>query len=259
MSTHQKERRLHPQWASPMRKQNFQSGKVDSNVVHVDGIAILVPRSRKDRGPGMDHHRNAILLGNAVDGFKLLHTVQIIIRVQQLVWWMYFDHANAKAHDLLHVSLNVGGMARMHTATGNQPFRLLLHILSDEVVHRRREANHLGRHVVDEHRTINANLVQVPKKLLRRAAELDHFVEVGPLLFHGRQRRRVEHLDWLDVHVAVGDHRSSAYRECGGSHQRTLWWMSPGVSKAGNSSRAGTRSGDLMRIKGGLPRLHACY
>src|SRR3954467_13711123 len=122
---------------------------------------------------------------------------------------MNLDHANAQPHDLLHVTLGVGSMPRMHAAARNQPLGIFLHIVGDKCVDGRSESNQLRRDIIDEHRAIDADLVQMLEKLLRRAAELDHLIEVGALLLHGSQRRRFEHLNRLNVNVAIGDHRAA--------------------------------------------------
>src|SRR4051812_9086175 len=124
---------------------------------------------------------------------------------------MNLDHANAQPHDLLHVTLGVGSMPRMHAAARNQPLGIFLHIVGDKCVDGRSESNQLRRDIIDEHRAIDADLVQMLEKLLRRAAELDHLIEVGALPLHGSQRRRFEHLNRLNVNVAVGDHWQSEY------------------------------------------------
>ena len=48
MTPHQEECGLHPERASAVRQQDLQLRKVHGYVVHVDGIAILVPRSGKN-------------------------------------------------------------------------------------------------------------------------------------------------------------------------------------------------------------------
>jgi hypothetical protein len=69
------------------------------------------------------------------------------------------------------------------------------------------KADHLRRHVVDQHRPIDPDLIQMLEKRLRRAAVLRNPVEVLARFLHQRQRFRLEQFDRLDVNVAVGDHK----------------------------------------------------
>src|SRR5690242_15575454 len=103
-------------------------------------------------------------------------------------------------------------MPRMNAAAGDQTLRIFPYIFGNEVVHLRREADHFRRDVVYEGGAIDADLVQVQKKLLRRAAEFDHLIEIRTLLLHRSKSFRLEHLDGLDVNVAVGDHRERSTR-----------------------------------------------
>ena len=81
-------------------------------------------------------------------------------------------------HDLLHVGQHVLRVPRMHAAARNQPLRIFLHVVRDPLVDLGREADHFGRDIVDEHRAIDADLVQVLEKRLRRLAEPLDLVEV---------------------------------------------------------------------------------
>ena len=56
----------------------------------------------------------------------------------------------------------------MDAAARNQPLRIFLNVVSDELIHRRREADDFRRHVVDEHSAINSDLIKVIQKGFRR-------------------------------------------------------------------------------------------
>jgi len=45
---------VHPQRPASVRQQNFQLGKIDGNIVDVDGIAIFIARAGKNRCAGMN-------------------------------------------------------------------------------------------------------------------------------------------------------------------------------------------------------------
>src|SRR5207302_2345943 len=60
------------------------------------------------------------------------------------------------------------------------------------------------------------------QKFFRRAAELDHLPIVGALALHRLQRRRLEHLHRLDVHVAVSD-LHLAFRITSRAQRGILW------------------------------------
>ena len=91
---------------------------------------------------------------------------------------------------------------------GIEPLRIFLYVLGDELVDRGGETDHLGRNVVDQHGTIDADPVKVPEKRLGRAAVFGDLVEVLARLLHQRKRLRLEQLHRLDVDVAVGDHEA---------------------------------------------------
>src|SRR5690242_15647094 len=102
----------------------------------------------------------------------------VVVGIEQLVGRMNFNQTNAQAHDLLHVSKNIGRVARMQAAAGDQPARVGLDVLSDEIVHAGCEADNLRGDVVDEHGTINAAVVKVFQEGLGGATKLDNLVEV---------------------------------------------------------------------------------
>ena len=135
MAADKKKRRLHPQRPASVRQQDFQLGKVDGNIVDVDGIAIFIARAGKNRCPGMKHHRDAVGLSGAVDDLQFVHSCQISVGKQKLVRGMDFDHTDAQPQELFHVSHDVGSMARVQTAAGNQPLRILFRVIGDELIH----------------------------------------------------------------------------------------------------------------------------
>ena len=52
----------------------------------------------------------------------------------------------------------------MHAAHRDQPLGIFLHVIGDELVDRRGEADHFGRDIVDQHRAIDADGVQMLQK-----------------------------------------------------------------------------------------------
>jgi hypothetical protein len=115
------------------------------------------------------------------------------------------DHSNAQPEQLLYVSQDVGGVPGMQAAAGKQPLGVCFDVVDDELIHARGEADDLGRDVVDEHRPLHSRMVEVLKESFRGSAELDDLIKVRPVLLHEFQRVRLEHLNRLDVDVAVGD------------------------------------------------------
>src|SRR5437879_1753995 len=124
---------------------------------------------------------------------------------------MNLDHANGEFHNMFHVMSGILRVPRMHAATRNKSLRILLHVVSDKLIDIRRESDHFWRHVVDKNSPFHADLIQMVKELLRRAAKFNDVIEIRTLLFHGGKSCWLEHLDRLNVNVAVGDHRESGY------------------------------------------------
>ena len=118
---------------------------------------------------------------------------------------MNLDHPDAQPQNLLHVRHYVGRMPRMQTPAGDQPLRICLNIIGHELIHAMGKANHLRGNIVDEHRSVDAANVKVVQEYLGRTAKFNNLIEVRPLLFHQLQRLGLEHLDGLDVYVAVGN------------------------------------------------------
>src|ERR1035438_4016760 len=97
---------------------------------------------------------------------------------------MNLDHANPQPQDQLHVGENVGGVAWMQAAAGKQPLGIFLNVVRNELIDTVGEANHFGRHVVDQHCTVNSTGVQIRQKCLGGVAEFDDLLKVWALLFH---------------------------------------------------------------------------
>src|SRR5258707_11791162 len=112
-------------------------------------------------------------------------------------------------------------MSRMQAATGEQPLRILLYIVSDELIHAVREADDFWSHIVNEHGAVDAAGVQVVQKLLRRTAEFHNLLEVLAPLLHQLQRMGFEHLHWLDMNVAIRDH--SMWLNCSPPPKPPAW------------------------------------
>ncbi len=72
----------------------------------------------------------------------------------------------------------------MQAATGEQPSGILFHVVCDELVYTVGKTNHLRRNVIDEHRAIDARIIQMFEKGFWRVAELGNLFKVRPLLFH---------------------------------------------------------------------------
>src|SRR3984893_8065141 len=123
------------------------------------------------------------------------------------MWRMNFDYADAEPQNLLGVGHDVGGVPRMQAAAEQQSLGIRLYIVGNELGHPVGEANHFGCNVVDQGCTVDAAGVEVLQECLGRATEFRNLIEVGPLPFHQFQRLGLEHLDRLDVDVAVGDHQ----------------------------------------------------
>ena len=141
-----------------MRHQNFQPGKIDGHIVQINRVAKLVPRRRKDRRPGMDHHRNSIGLCCAINRLQFFHAVQVIIGIKQLVRRMDLDQPDAQAHELVHFFLDIQRVPRMHAAARKLPLRIFLAIIRHPRIHFMRESHCLRSNVINEHRALNRQL-----------------------------------------------------------------------------------------------------
>src|SRR5256884_9479621 len=121
------------------------------------------------------------------------------------MWRMNFNHADTEPQKLFRVGHHVRSVPRMQSATGEQPSGILFHVVCDELVYTVGKTNHLRRNVIDEHRAIDARIVQMFQKGFRRPAEFSDLLKVRSVLLHELQRVGLEHFDRLDVDVAVGD------------------------------------------------------
>ncbi len=100
-----------------MRHEYLQLGEIHSHIIQKNRIAILVPCRRKDRCPGMNHHRNAIGLRPTINNFQLFHAIQVIVGIEQLMRRMDLDQPYTQAHKLVHLCLHIRRVPRMHAAT----------------------------------------------------------------------------------------------------------------------------------------------
>src|SRR5580692_13166638 len=103
MAAEQEERGVHPQRASAVREQNFHLRKIDGYIVNINGIAIAVAGSVKDRRAGMEHDRNSVRFSSAIDHFQFSYAILIAIGKQKLVGRMNFDHADFEPQKVLDV------------------------------------------------------------------------------------------------------------------------------------------------------------
>ena len=97
----------------------------------------------------------------AIDDFEFFHPVVVIIGKQELVGRMNLDHPNAHAQDGIHVSLHVGTMARMHSATRNKPLRIFLAIIDRPLIDFAGQAHDLRSNIVNEHGPVHSNRIEV--------------------------------------------------------------------------------------------------
>ena len=206
MAAEEEKRGVHPERSAAVGEQDSELGKINGHVVDVNGVAVFVAGSGENRGSGVKHDGDAIGLSGAIDDFEFVHAAEVIVRKKQLMRGMDLDHSNAEAEKLLDIGHDVRSVARMQAAAGDQPLRIFLGVVGDELIDTTREADDFGRDVVDEHRAIDAGFVEVLKKGLRRAAEFDDLIVIRALLLHQFKCFGLEHLDRLDMDVAVGDH-----------------------------------------------------
>ena len=79
MAAQKKEGCLHPDRTSAVGHQQFEPGKIHCHVIQEQRIAKTVAGAGKYGRPGVHHHRNALLLGHAVNSGQLFYAVYIII------------------------------------------------------------------------------------------------------------------------------------------------------------------------------------
>jgi len=61
----------------------------------------------------------------------------------------------------------------MQAPAGQQALRIFFHVIGHKLIDAAGESDHLGRHVIDEHRSIDSTGIQELEKRFRRAAKLD--------------------------------------------------------------------------------------
>jgi hypothetical protein len=97
----------------------------------------------------------------------------------------------------------------METAAGKQAMRILFGIPGDKLIDRGCESNYLWGNIVDQCSSINTRIIQVIEKCHRGPAEFADLLEVGSPFFYQFKGVRLEHLERLNVNMAVSDHPSS--------------------------------------------------
>src|SRR5262249_59615714 len=158
---------MHPQRPPTVRQQDLELWKIDCDVVDINGITIFIARAGEDRCAGVKHHGNSIRLGSAINDFQFLNAAEVVIGVEQLVGRMNFDHANPESENLLYVGQDIGRVPRVQTTAGDQSSGTLLHVVGDELIDTRSEADYLGSNIVNEHGTIDARFIQMFQKSAR--------------------------------------------------------------------------------------------
>src|SRR5262249_24483838 len=151
MAANQKEYSLHPKRASTVRQQNFQLRKINRDIVNVNWIAVLVARAGKDRSSSMKHDWDAVAFGCAVDDLEFFNPSEVVVGIEELVRRVNLYHTDAQPYKLLHVRHDVCRVPRLEAAAGKQAFRVFLHVVRDELIHARCEADHFRCYVIDKH------------------------------------------------------------------------------------------------------------
>jgi len=80
-----------------------------------------------------------------------------------------------------------------------------LPVIRHPLIHFMREAHGFRGNVIDKHGAVDADGVQVFQQRFRRMAVLQDVVIVAARLLHDLKRPGLEHLDGLNVDVAVSD------------------------------------------------------
>src|SRR5262249_648866 len=176
------------------------------------GVAVFIPRTGKDGGSGMEHDGDAVCFRGAIDNFQFLDPAQIVVRKQQLMRRMNFDHTDSEAEQLLYVGKNVRCVARMKAGARNQARGVFFRVIGHELIHFGSEPDHFGSYIIDENSPFDTRSIKMLQKNFRRTAKLRDLIEILPLPFHQFQRVRLKEFEWLDVDVAIGDQSSSIWR-----------------------------------------------
>jgi hypothetical protein len=117
------------------------------------------------------------------------------------------DHAQAEAQDVGDVRHDVGGVAGMKAAAGDQAFGIVAGVVGDELVDFGTESDDFGSDIVDEGGAVDSAAVEIIEEGLGRAAIFFDVAQVGAVALNEFERLRFEARDRIDVDVAVGDQR----------------------------------------------------
>jgi hypothetical protein len=94
----------------------------------------------------------------------------------------------------------------MQGTAGQQAFRIGLAVVGYPGVNFGGKADHIGSDIINENGPADSGAIQVPQKFLGRAAAGGHLIECRPLRLHELQRCRLEHLQGLDMNMAISNH-----------------------------------------------------
>jgi hypothetical protein len=96
-------------------------------------------------------------------------------------------------------------MPGMKASTRDQTHGICFGVVGHPLVDCRTETDYFRRHVIDQDGPVHSGSVQILKKSFGRMTEFGDLIEIRPFSFYKLQGRRLEHLQRLDVDVAVGD------------------------------------------------------
>lgn len=159
----------------------------------------------------MEHDRDAVGFGGAIDDFEFFDAVNVVVRVEELVRRMNFDHADAEAEDVLDIGENVFGVAGMDGAAGDEAAGIGFDVVCDELIDGRAEAHDFRGNVVDEGGALDSATIEVFEEGAGGAGIGFDLGEVGTLRLHEREGGGGKHFVGLDVNVAVGDQGRSRF------------------------------------------------
>ena len=150
MTSQDEKRFLHVQRASAVRHDELEIGKIDGDVVELQRIPVLRARPGKDRGAGVNHHRQAALFAPPVNLGERRETVGIGVGGKRLMGRVDLEQPDAEIDQAVDVAAGVLREARVHTAVGNQPLRVRARVARREGVRRIIEAHDVGTGVIHE-------------------------------------------------------------------------------------------------------------
>jgi hypothetical protein len=153
----------------------------------------------------MDHHRNPVRLRRAINCLQLLHAIQVIIGIKQLVRRMDLDQPYAQPYQVVHHLMDVQRVPRKHAASRKQPLRILLAVVRHPWVYFVGETHRLRRNIINEHRPLHADGIHILQQRLGRPAVLQDVLIMPARFLHHLKRPGPEHLDGLNMDVAVSD------------------------------------------------------